>query len=259
MAKSSTESSGPPTSLGSIEDLDPSSYLPLYHQLKELLKARISAGVWKIGQMIPSENELATTFGISSGTVKKALFELVRDGAIVRRQGKGTFVARPDFKRSFFRFFRHSSSQDAEGVIPISKVLFSGTANPPARAREALNLVKDSRCLLIKRIRSLRDTPLMFEHIYLPENIFKGLEKIDISQELLYPIYDSRFKTPIVWAEEFLEPRLASGEIGRYLEITPGDPVIFIERIAYTFGDVPVEFRCSYGRGDRFRYHIELR
>jgi GntR family transcriptional regulator len=259
MAKSSTESSGPPTSLGSIEDLDPSSYLPLYHQLKELLKARISAGVWKIGQMIPSENELATTFGISSGTVKKALFELVRDGVIVRRQGKGTFVARPDFKRSFFRFFRHSSRQDAEGVIPISKVLFSGTANPAARAREALNLVKDSRCLMIKRIRSLRDAPLMFEHIYLPQAIFRGLEKIDISQELLYPIYDSQFNTPIVWAEEFLEPRLASGEIGRYLEITPGDPVIFIERIAYTFGDVPVEFRCSYGRGDRFRYHIELR
>lgn len=259
MAKTSTASAGPPTSVGPSDGLNPSSYVPLYHQLKEVLKARIAAGYWKTGQMIPSENELAAAFNISSGTVKKALSDLVRDGVIVRRQGKGTFVARPDFNRSFFRFFRHGAGQDNDGVIPVSKVLFAGTATPPGRVRKVLNLTLDSRCLLVKRIRSLRDTPLMFEHIYLPQKIFKGLEKIDISRELLYPIYDNQFNTPIIWAEELLEPRLASVEIAGHLDLVQGDPVMYIERIAYTFGDIPVEFRCSYGRGDRFRYHIELR
>lgn len=240
-------------------ELDSSSYVPLYHQLKEVLKRRIAAGEWKTGQMIPSENELAAVFDISAGTVKKALLELARDGVVVRRQGKGTFVARPDFKRSFFRFFRHGAGQNIEGVIPESRVLFCGTASPPARVREALNLSADRRCLLIKRIRSLHETPLMYEHIHLPRKMFNGFEKIDISQELLYPIYESRFHVPIVWAEEFLEPRLAAGDIAGHLGLAEGDPVIYIERIAYTFRDVPVEFRSSYGRGDRFRYHIELR
>ncbi|MCU0560650.1 MAG: GntR family transcriptional regulator [Desulfobacterales bacterium] len=259
MARSSSAFNGPTPPLGYPGELDPSSYVPLYHQLKEVLKSRIGAGEWKTGQMIPSENELAAAFDISAGTVKKALFELVRDGVVVRRQGKGTFVARPSFKRSFFRFFRHGAGQNSEDVIPVSRVLFSGTAAPPVRVREALNLSADSRCLLITRIRSLGGTPLMYEHIHLPRKIFKGFEKIDISQELLYPIYDSRYNTPIVWAEEFLEPRLAAGEVAGHLGLAKGAPLIYIERIAYTFGDLPVEFRRSYGRGDRFRYHIELR
>jgi GntR family transcriptional regulator len=113
--------------------------------------------------------------------------------------------------------------------------------------------------LQIKRLRAFNDLPLMYEDLYLPEKIFAGLDRMDISRQLLYPIYDSRFNTPIIWADEFLEPRLATSEVAGHLGIAPGAPVIFLERIAYTFEDKPVEFRASFGRGDRFRYHIELR
>jgi GntR family transcriptional regulator len=99
----------------------------------------------------------------------------------------------------------------------------------------------------------------MYEDIFLPADRFKGLEQVDISQRLLYPIYDTRFATPVIWAEEFLEPRLATATLAGYLGLREGDPVIYVERTAYTYEDLPVEFRCSFGRGDRFRYHIELR
>jgi GntR family transcriptional regulator len=239
--------------------LDPNSFVPLYHQLKEILKSSITAGVWKADEMIPSENELAATYDVAVGTVKKALAELTREGFIVRRQGRGTFVARPDFGRSFFRFFRFDLNQTIEGVVPISKVLFAGHSQPPSRAREILRLSRRERVVQIKRLRAFNDLPLMYEDLYLPEKIFAGLDRIDISSELLYPIYDSRFNTPIIWADEFLEPRLATTEVAKHLGIATGDPVIFLERIAYTFEDKPVEFRTSFGRGDRFRYHIELR
>ena len=111
--------------------LDPSSFVPLYHQLKELLKASIVAGVWKADEMIPSENELAATHDVAVGTVKKALSELVREGFVVRRQGKGTFVVRPDFGRSFFRFFRFDLDQASEEVVPVSQVLSAGPCLPP--------------------------------------------------------------------------------------------------------------------------------
>ena len=239
--------------------LDLNSYVPLYQQLKEWIKKEIASGTWKTGEMIPSENELAAAFSISPGTVKKALSELVREGVIARRRGKGSFVARPDFRRSLFRFFRHGSGAGFEGVLPVSRVLFSGSAKAPAKVATALHLGRSRACIRITRVRSLGGTPIMFEHIYLPHDRFGGIETVDISKELLYPIYESRFGTPIVWAEEFLEPHLASAEVERNLGIRQGSPVIYIERIAYTFGDVPVEFRCSTGRGDRFRYHIELR
>jgi GntR family transcriptional regulator len=239
--------------------LDPNSFVPLYHQLKEILKTSIAAGVWKANEMIPSENELAATYDVAVGTVKKALAELTREGFILRRQGRGTFVARPDFGRSFFRFFRFDLNQGGEGVIPVSKVLSAGPGRPTPRVREVLRLSGRERVLHIKRLRAFNDLPLMYEDLYLPEKIFAGLDRMDISRELLYPIYDSRFNTPIIWADEFLEPRLTTPEIAGHLGIAPGDPVIFLERIAYTFEDKPVEFRSGFGRGDRFRYHIELR
>jgi GntR family transcriptional regulator len=242
-----------------VARLDPNSFVPLYHQLKEILKSSIAAGVWKANEMIPSENELASSYDVAVGTVKKALAELTREGFILRRQGRGTFVARPDFGRSFFRFFRFDLNQASDGVVPISKVLFAGASQPPPRVREVLRLSKRERVLQIKRLRAFNDLPLMYEDLYLPEKIFAGLDRIDISRELLYPIYDSRFNTPIIWADEFLEPRLATPEVAGHLCISPGDPVIFLERIAYSFEDKPVEFRASFGRGDRFRYHIELR
>ena len=99
----------------------------------------------------------------------------------------------------------------------------------------------------------------MLEDLYLPQKIFKGFEQVDISQELLYPIYDAKYNTPIIWADEFLWPKIASKKTATVLEIDPGDPVISIERIAYSLEDEPVEFRSSIGRGDRFRYHIEIR
>lgn len=239
--------------------LDPNSFVPLYHQLKEILKSSIATGVWKANDLIPSENELAFVHDVAVGTVKKALAELAREGLIVRRQGKGTFVARPDFGRSFFRFFRFDLSQANEGVVPVSQVLFAGPTQPPPRAQEVLRLSMGEKTLQIKRLRAFNDFPLMYENIYLPERIFAGLDRIDISHELLYPIYDSKFNTPIIWADEFMEPCLATSEVAAHLGISQGDPVIFLERIAYTFEDKPVEFRSSFGRGDRFRYHIELR
>ena len=88
---------------------------PLYFQLKELIKLQIADKVWKLDEMIPSENELAAVYDISVGTVKKALSVLVEEGVLYRRQGKGTYVARPDFGKSFIRFFRYGRTQGEEG------------------------------------------------------------------------------------------------------------------------------------------------
>jgi len=239
--------------------IDPKSTDPLYHQLKEVIKRQIGDKIWGFDQMIPSENELASTYQVSVGTVKKALSVLVEEGVLYRRQGKGTFVARPDFKRSFIRFFRYGLGEQNASDFPESEVLSSKIMVPPKRVRNILQLNKGKKVIKIKRIRSISDTPLMLEELFLPHHIFKGFDRVDISQQLLYPIYDVKYKTPIIWAEENLWPQIANREEADLLGISVGDPLIAIERVAFTYGDKPVEFRSSLGRGDRFRYHIELR
>lgn len=241
------------------EGLDFNGALPLYHQLKNLIHNKITEHVWKLDEMIPSENEMAAAYGVSVGTVKKAISELVKEGVLYRRQGKGTYVAKPDFTRSFIRFFRYGLGESREGEFPSSRVLESSTIIPDIRISDILKLEKGERVIAIKRLRTIHDEPLMLEDLYLPEKTFKGFDEVDISRKLLYPIYNEKYGTPIIWADEFLEPRIADEKTARIFQIEEGAPVIHIERIAYTHGDRPVEFRSSIGRGDRFRYHIVLR
>ena len=243
----------------SVYKLDLKSSRPLYIQVTDLIKDQIANKFWQLDEMIPSENELAAAYEVSVGTVKKALSKLVDEGILYRRQGKGTFVNRPDFKRSFMRFFRYGTDEDREGRFLSSRVLNSDIITPGKRIRDILKLADNDKTITINRIRYLNDLPLMLQDLYLPFKIFKGFDEIDISQELLYPIYDEKFNTPVVWADEYLWPTIANSSIAEALNINPGDPVISIERIVYTYGDEPVEFSSGIGRGDKFRYHIEIR
>lgn len=239
--------------------IDPSIGKPLYLQVTGAIKERIAANTWQHDEMISSENELSAAFGISVGTVKKALGVLVEEGVLYRRQGKGTFVARPDFNRSFLRFFRYGREGDSAPVVPTSRVIASGIETAPKAAREALGISARAQVIRIRRIRLLDRTPFILETIFLPYGRFKGFETVDISRELLYPIYARDYGFPVTRADEFLRPEIADAETGRHLGIDPGAAVIQIDRIAYTHGDVPVEFRSGLGRGDRFRYHIEIK
>ncbi|MHB8770130.1 MAG: GntR family transcriptional regulator [Syntrophales bacterium] len=239
--------------------IDFQDIVPLYFQLKEIIKENIRHSQWKVGELIPSEHRLAEMYGVSVGTVKKALGELSNEGVVYRQKGKGTYVTRPDFLKSFNRFFLHGLRGKDDTARLRSRILESLVVKPDAEVRNKLRLTDKDRANRIKRVRLINDTPYIVETIYLPNGLFKGIEKVDLSEGLLYPVYETRFNVPIVWAEEFLEPRGADKEVARLLDYHEGKPTISIERIAYTFDDVPVELRFSIGRGDRFRYRIEIR
>lgn len=232
---------------------------PLYLQLAEAIKQKISSNVWKIGMMIPSENELSRELEVSVGTVKKALGLLVQEGVLFRRQGKGTFVATPDFSKSFSRFFRYGQTGDLSGDSPGSVILDMTVIKADPQIAEILHLAADTDVLKIKRVRTLQNTPFSIEELFLPYERFKGMDKSLIENKLLYPIYNEKFSTPIIWADEYLQPGIADQETAQALGIEIGAPVMCVERLAHTYEDIPVEWRRSYGRGESFRYHIVIR
>ena len=242
-----------------VRHIDFSNKMPLYAQVVDAIKHKISSNQWTLGMIISSENELAKEFNVSVGTVKKALGILVQDGILYRRQGRGTFVASPDFSKSFSRFFRYGLVENSAEEIPESSFLSLDIIPADSTVSQHLHIKLGANVIMMKRIRSLQNTPFSVEEIFLPYERFAGLEKMDLSQALLYPIYNLDFSTPIFWADEYLQPEVANPEIARQLNIQPNSPVMCVERTAYTYEDIPVEWRRSVGRGDSFRYHIVIR
>jgi GntR family transcriptional regulator len=234
--------------------------LPFYHRIRDALHAEIVAHKWRPGEPLPSEAELAKTHGASIGTVRKAVDSLVADGVLERLQGKGTYLRRPDFQSSLFRFFRHLSA-DGTPRVPESRILKREDTIVPATVASALNVSAGARAIRLLRLRSFDGKPLLLEEIYLPRDRFKPLLEIDPREfgDLLYPLYEQYCGVLVTSARETLSAEAASARHAKLLELEAGSPVIVIERVALALDRQPLEWRQSRGPADQFRYHVEIR
>ena len=234
--------------------------LPLYQRLYDDLKARIEAGEWKPGAALPAESVLTASYGVALGTMRKAIDQLAADGLVDRRQGRGTFVRRPMFTHSLFRFFR---LQDKAGrpIAPEGRILSRELAPVPAAAAAALGLEAGTPAVRMTRLRLVADEPILAEEVWLDPALFGGILTLpsEAFGPLLYPLYEDRFGQVVVAAEENLTVETASAETAELLGVAPGSPVIAIERQAFGFGRRPLEWRRSHGPAERFRYRIEIR
>jgi len=144
-------------------DLDPKSPLPLYHQLRQHIRGEIAKGTWKEEEMIPSENEISAACGVSVGSVRKTIDGLVQDGILFRIQGKGTFVAQPDFRLTYVRFFHTSNKDSKHDRLPVSEVLNVTTDLPEHYVKRILKLDRTDQVILIKRLRRIQGVPVLLE------------------------------------------------------------------------------------------------
>lgn len=234
--------------------------LPRYHRVREALNTAIAAHQWLPGVPLPTETELAKNHGVSIGTVRKAVDSLVSDGVLERFQGKGTFIRRPDFQSSLFRFFRHVSA-DGTVRVPESRILRREEAAMPAAVATALNLAIGTPAIRFTRLRSLDGKPLLLEDIFLPVDRFRPLLEIDPREfgDLLYPLYEQYCGVIVTSARETLSAEAVTARHARLLALEVGAPVIVIERVALALDRQPLEWRQSRGSADQFRYHVEIR
>jgi len=233
--------------------------LPLYRQIREEILEKISQGKWLPDTAIPTEAELTKQYGVAIGTIRKAVDTLVNDGLLYRSQGRGTFVRRPDFNTSLFRFFRQ---QPADGgfIVPESLILSKALQVPPEEAITALNLQANQLAIHLKRLRFLKGVVVLTEDIWLPEMLFANLVDIDSNEigSLLYPFYEKHCGLLVASATETLTIECADDDTASALKIETGHPVAVIERLAFGFDKTPIEYRVSRGSADTFRYQIEI-
>ena len=238
----------------------PDERLPRYQQLRDDLVQRIAAGEWAPGEAIHTESELSAAYAVSTGTLRKAIDLLVAEGVLTRSQGKGTFVRRPRFDSSLFRFFRFKSAS-GEPVRPTARILQRSIVMPDDGVRQALQLGARGRALHLSRLRLVDGRAVLAEDIWLPRDGFEALASLPIDDfgDLLYPLYERVCKQVVATARETLRVGQADQSVAEALSMTPGDPVILVNRVALNFAGKPVECRSTVGAADGFQYEIEIR
>ncbi|NNF79172.1 MAG: GntR family transcriptional regulator [Rhizobiales bacterium] len=234
--------------------------LPRYQRVADQLRQEIADGVRRPGDRMPSENLLADQYALAPGTIRQAVTQLVSEGVLERFQGKGTFVRRPSFDQSLFRFFRFLG-RPGERVVPEGRILGREAKPAPEYVSLRLELDQNAPAICLSRLRLLRKQPVLLEEIWLSKEDFMPILEIDEKKlgPLLYPIYDELCGRTVANAEEELTVEAADHQTAQTLQIAEGDPVIVIERLAKGFDGSPLEWRRSVGRADQFRYQIEIR
>ncbi len=234
----------------------PAADRPLYEQVRARLIEGISAGLWAPGSAIPSESGLATQFGVAIGTIRKAVDRLVAEQALVRRQGKGTFVAAHDGRRMLFHFF-HIVGRDGAKDYPEVRTLALHRGRANADEARALALAPHDKVIRIRNLLALGGSPVIVDDITLPAELFRGLtEKIFVAREnTIYHLYQSRYGINVLGTDERLRAALATGEVAALLGVAPGSPLLEVRRVALTFRDRPVELRLSRVNTARHDYH----
>lgn len=233
--------------------------LPLYQRLREEMLAKIAAGEWMPGSPIPTEAELTKLYGVAIGTVRKAVDTLVNEGLLLRSQGRGTFVRRPNFDASLARFFRQVNASGGR-EIPASRILSKTLQKPSDTVATALKLEHGEQVVHMERLRMIDGRTLFHEEIWLPAMRFAVLLEVDSESfgELLYPFYEQQCGQCIASAKETLTVGAADSAMAKTLSIEKGAPVVVIERTALGYDRAPLEYRLSRAAAEGFRYQIDI-
>ncbi len=235
------------------------TFSPLYAQIQTLITAGLQGGEWKPGEAIPSEGDLAKRYGVSQGTVRKAIDAMAAENLLVRRQGKGTFVATHHEARAQFRFLR-LAPDDGRDEVSESRILSCKRARAPSDIAQRLELKSGDGVVAIRRVLSFDRLPIVLDDIWLNGAVFRGLtaERLAAYRGPLYAFFESEFATPMTRAEERIVAVGADAATAALLDVAIGTPLLSVERLSMTYGDRPVELRRGLYSTARHYYRNTL-
>ncbi len=233
--------------------------LPIYQKIYHQILMDIETGRYAPGDALPAEVGLAAVFDTSIGTVRKAIEKLVHEGFLEKKQGSGTFVRLKRYKQSLLRGFNYLAVNRQEYLRSLILEKTKQVANE--YVAKMLNIATGDAIIEIKRLRIFGDNIRIYEKIYLPCELFVGLEEIPIVEmgQLFYPYYAEKFDIHVSRLKEKLLILSEHEESSCILMAKPGDILIGIERVALGYDHKPIEWRMCYGLAHEYCYDIEVR
>lgn len=232
---------------------------PLYQQIYQILRQKIMAGEWQPDELLPSEAALVAQYAVSRATVRQALDGLVSDGLIVRRQGRGTFIAAPAVTQGLVRIISFTADMRQRGLLPSTK-LISAELVPASRAlAEQLVIAEGEPLARIERLQLADGVPMSVEVSHLVHRYCPGILAQDYTTHSLRQVLEQQHQIRITSARQTIRAMSATDDLAAALAIRPGSPLLTIERLSFSEANVPLEYLRLYHRGDRYTLHAELR
>ncbi|MDG2201913.1 MAG: GntR family transcriptional regulator [Burkholderiales bacterium] len=232
---------------------------PLYLQVKKRITESLAEGLWNPGQSIPSEVDLAQSFSVSQGTIRKAIDELAAENILIRRQGKGTFVASHDEEGSQLRFLRLTSTQNNKENLDNHLVSFT-KEKATNKIAKSLGINIGTTVVSIKRVLTFNQKPLILDFIKVPASSFRKLtsEMIVEKKGAMYRMYETEFGIQMLRAQEKIRAVAADADTSELLGVKKNTPVLSVERISFTYSDKPIEWRLGLCLTENHHYASEL-
>ena len=255
--------SSPSNPVSAVDEADAAApgpaFSPLYQQIKALITRELQAGVWKPGEAIPSELELAARFKVSQGTVRKAIDELAADNLLVRRQGKGTFVATHAEQQIQYRFLRLMPDDGSDRGMA-RRLLDCRRTRAPADVARLLECKSGDAVVQLRRLLLADAKPVVLDEIWLPGLLFKGLtaERLVEFKGPMYGMFEADFGVRMIRAEEKIRAVAADAATAEWLVLPTGTSLLSVERLSFTYRDKPVELRRGLYNTAQHFYRNEL-
>ena len=232
---------------------------PLYVEVKKKITQSLIKGEWGPGEAIPSEIELANIYDVSQGTVRKAIDDLSAESILVRRQGKGTYVATHNEENIQLRFLRLTSQFELNEKLDNQLISFS-KEKATNKLAKILNINPSSTIISVTRILTFNEKPLILDVIKIPAQSFRGLtpEMIIENNGSMYRMYETDFGVRMLRADEKILAITANSETASHLKVQENHPLLSVERISYTYKNKPLEWRLGLYVTDNHFYRSEL-
>lgn len=220
---------------------------PLYREVKRRITANLRDGIWPQGAALPSETQLAARYGVSMGTVRKAIAELVAERLLVRHPGRGTFVANRDRDYMLEAFFNIVDAGGRKEFPQVELMSFGESQADPQAARH-LGLRAGARIFRLENRLSLQGTPVILDRIQVSQAVMPTLQEAHFRdrERTIFGLYQQLHGVTVTRLEEWIRARNADESVARGLGVAPGTALLAIERVAYTYDDTPVEYRERY-------------
>lgn len=241
-----------------IGGIDTASGVPLYVQLKEILREQIRSKAWKPGDRIPTEEAIKEHFQVSRATVRQAIAVLEQEGHLSRHQGRGTFVSQPKIEMKLQNFYSFTQDMAERGLHPETRIIQFDVILRRSGVAEILGVPEMEPLVKLVRLRMADGEPIMLETTYIPERLVPDLTEEDLAAHPLYSLLEDRYHMRLNQAVESFEPILIDDFAAKMLDVSKGSPALYLERIGLLADGQRVELSQSVVRGDRCRYFVEL-
>lgn len=232
--------------------------IPRHVQISQWLRDQIESGEYTSDEKLPSENEMAKTFGVSRVTVRRALQSLENEEVIYRCQGLGSFVKDDRTPHDLVRLTDFNEDMAKAGLDATSKVLLFEPVDAPKWLSDILNAEAGYKMLRIDRLRLGDGEPIAFDSTWLPILYGQLLDKNALQDTTIYRQLEENYQIPVIRGCYRMSAELADKELAAHLRVEESSALFLIDRISYTIGDKPVYYQKRYYRNDKVKYQMTL-